>query len=437
LITKDGEYRIKVAINRVDLLQNELIDLFCHFELGNKMAWCDITIRTKRKEVYRQALFEMSIIDVMIQSVDKNNAPVDKQKMRYFLADNAIKLNTQGNEQIYEIKVIGVVDAWKYLGYPDTKSANSRLSSPKFLSKLKYWEGNGSRGSGSFKLEIKDGLQGKATDWMYWLQPNINGQELVNQVLLRPLLKTNSNKGGDREYIYTSSVEFDDEGNPKLVFYDVKLRTQAFSPPSCKLPAPKGYGVQSVPMIFSFKDGDQGKVRYSEVSLDIKGATYSSMYWQRSGMVFDTEEGEYTIKRIKQPKLFPDSMAYSSQIDHDGSSGTPPPQYTLFTNYSRWKMEWHSTNHYNMNYSLQKFQITATLLALRKINITATFRGKFIKAKPIQICKFEIQEGVGGDTLKIDPTLSGRYMITKVVYGLVDRQLFTTITGSRDSFVGS
>jgi hypothetical protein len=176
------------------------------------------------------------------------------------------------------------------------------------------------------------------------------------------------------------------------------------------------------------------KIQYKDAKLDIKGADHSSNYWQRSSFAFDIEENTTWYRKTRHPYLFEDSAPYTDQNDFDGSSGIPS-EMPIFRSIQRMKHENYNTNMYSRYYVDQKVQATATMMSLRKVNVKMTFKRDFINMDPADICYIEYEQTQDDGESIANKKLTGKYMITNVVFEYTNDVVNTYLTGSRDSWV--
>jgi hypothetical protein len=441
---KDGQYLFDVKINGVELQCDEVKYIQTDFFLGNIMSKLKLVIQSDRVKVHQISILEMSIIEITMGLVSDKGELVDKKKMRYFLSKVEMVEDYHSKHGNKAITIIGVADAYKYLGYPDIRSAKGRLTvSPKFIQEMNTSIGSNSKKSGKIKAIFKDGLMGNVKDFTNFLQYELTGIETVNVVSLRNVLKTSKySKSEKNQRIYSSAIDFDPDGSPVINFMDIRLRTQTFSAKNIKTVVDTD--VVTLPAHFTF-DEKKDWVRYSRAELDLKGADYTELYWQRASFNFDIEENVHWYNRIRQLKLFPDSAEYAKQDiipedtskreDNDLSEFSMPDDMPTFTSFQRVAHEFYTTNVYNKFYADQKFQTTATLLGLRKINVNMSFNRQFIKILPGDICKVEISKRLKDQVLTINPKFSSRYMVTRTSFVYKDNMIATYVTASRDSFV--
>jgi len=429
-IKRHSAFYAKVKINKVELKQEEVKNILMEFYLGNIMSKLILKINSNRREVIENSIVEMSIIDVEIGITNDKNVVIDKKVGRYFLAKSYLK-GQQGMPKAGDeyIEIIGITDAYKYLGSPEIKALSTEEKSPVFLSKTSG-EGSGARGTGTIKIEIKDNLTSSAHDKQFWMQNDQTGIETVNKTLARVVKTPESGGGGGKyntnanEWVSTSCIDFTEEGLPVVYFYDVKLRARSFGIKSFK---------DGRKAFFSFK-GESPTIVYRDAQLDIKGADYSAKYWQRSSFAYDIEENTQWFRKTRHPYLFEDSAPYTDQMDFDGN-GTIPSEMPIFRSTQRMKHENYNTNMYSRYYVDQKVQYAATMLSLRKINIKMTFMRDFFNITPIDICQIEYELGKQDEKSEPNKKLSGKYMVTHVAFEYDTESVNTYVVGSRDSWI--
>jgi len=430
-----NENRILVSVNGLELNKNEIIKVEVHTQIGNVMPWAEVWIRTTRELVHANCQYEMSKVVIEMQQLGRNNAVVDTKKMKFFLSkvDNLDKSKI-GNNTAYSIKIKLVGDADKYMSVPEVRAAEDRETNlPKFLSDM-ICVGDG---CGRLQLEIKDNLLSRATDWQNWIQYNLTGMQFVNMALSKALIETDNNEddGNKREYTYTSAIDFAREGQPKMSLYDLKLRTQTFPPATVKVLSDRG-DPSSSQLKFSYHTGD-GRMMYQTPNIQIKGAEHSKNFNGRTASIYDVEEHSYSSKNIKQPKLFSDSQEYTEAKDFDGTTMAGLPKtFPAYISKERGQGEIYTSDHSNMNQSAQKFQSSATMMALRKITYGMAFPNQMINIKPVDMCTIEVPKPSedGGNPVN-DDRLTGKYMVLEVDHVYVEGRMNTYVTAGRDSFV--
>lgn len=406
---------VECKINGLELTGYEIGYANMQFELGGGMAYCDLTIVTGREEVITNCLLEMSKIELTLGIPDENGLPVVQKRGTFFLAKANPSHDLANDTSI--IKVKGITYAHKFLSTPKIWSTETKETTTKFINRI---SGIGS-GYGELQLEIKDDLINRTNDKQYWIQYNTTGMEALNVVLLRSLVTP---KSGRNEWMYSYCIDFTNDGKPIIYLYDVKLRTQTFGPKilrSTNKPARFTYG------------NEPESIPYESSVLDMKGADYSAMYWKRNAFAFDMEEGTHWSRTVSQPKLFSDSVEYSDPKEVDGTN--IPSEMMIFKSDARLNHQLYNTNMYSKYYIDQKVEITAMLLALRKINLKLTFSRKMIDIMPGEICyaNYRISDKSGHD--KPIDRLSGNYMVTKTIYEYDKSSVNTYLVVSRDSFV--
>lgn len=407
---------IEVKLNDIELTGDEIKYANMQFELGRGMATCELLIKTDRDDLLDNSILEMSTIVIEIGIPDDNGTPVVSKKGRFFLAKTVL-VNSLDSSGTSVIKLIGVSDAYKFLGEPKIWSLDSKDSTTKFLSKI---SGVGS-GQGEISIEIKDDLISRTMDKQYWIQYNTTGIETLNTILLRSLVTP---KSGKNEWMYSFCVDTKKNGDHVVYLYDIKLRTSTFGVKDTV------YGKAS----FSYTKQD--KIVYDACELDLKGADYSSMYWRRNAFAFDMEEGTHWSRQMSQPELFPDSAEYVDQTKIDGKN-PPKDKMPIFKSQARLNHQFFNSNMYSKYYVDQKVEITALLLALRKINLRLTFNRKLIDIMPGEICESDFRINQDDNNNKDLTRLCGKYMVTRTIYEYDRNSVNTYLVISRDSFVKS
>jgi hypothetical protein len=423
-ISSAGNAYVDVKINDIDIWGREIRYAEMVYLIGNRLPQLRMTIVTDRQLVYENSMVELGIIEIEMGMLDDSESILDSKKGRYLIVAREQQGQYENVRGRYRIDLTAFADCRKYIEKCQLRGGKEDKRSVEFLKDVKGI-GDGSKGSGTLDCQIKDDLLNRTGDKQKWIEPDQTGIETVNQVLLRSFIEDKPK--GDKEWVVTACVDFKDDnsGDPCLTFYDLKLRTLTFDPPSVN-----AY-TESTPLQFTFK-GTDGWIGYDSCKPDFQNAADSIRYNGREAPVFDIEQNVYDNKVIDQPLLFEDSQQYKEQSPFNGSS--PQGEFQMLTSNARYLTQFQTTNHYSTDYTNQAIQSRATHSALSKVKMQLTFPRLFVKAKPIDICKIEVQTSQDDELLIVNPSLSTKYMVLTVAHVYVNGVVSTYIIAGRDTF---
>ena len=126
---------IEVKINGIEITGDEIKYANMQFELGRGMATCELLLKTDRDDLLDNSILEMSKMEIELGIPDENGTPTVSKKGKFFLAKTVL-VNSLDSSGSSVIKLIGVSDAYKFLGSPKIWSLDTKDTTTKFLSKI-------------------------------------------------------------------------------------------------------------------------------------------------------------------------------------------------------------------------------------------------------------------------------------------------------------
>ena len=416
-------YKYKIWVNGVEITTLcLLINVTIDYELGGRLPLLDMNVQCKNTNIAHHLISETSNIFI--------EAEFNKVKNRYSFvvlggtmraADNGIYVNISGVADLYNkpsliatpIKQNSSGKTYEFIDKlinDDGKTANPNYTPSILIKKLpEGW-------SMESKVHKLDMIGGKSVDTTVRNFSGITKLQAINEVI------SSSKLSGEKPIAHYFSHNLK-TGALDLTLFDICLRCKSFQPKTIQVDGG------------SYKQSFGTKpeyIRYDQMRVEIKGAEYSTEYWQRGVDSYANDEVVRFNTGTDNKAMFSDGMDYPTK-DVVLDAMKPITEFPMLRSGVALKKTLEPTDDkVDLKISNTRANYLRYIKAINKINVIVKTQNYI----PIQIG--DIYEVHFPDYMQKnvdDKLLSGNYMVTRVITTLQDEAIQTFVVLGRDSYV--
>lgn len=432
---------IRLFINEFDALETtEIQHLLIDTVMGGRLPTLKLSATTSSNQTLHHFMSETSRIAIIIGEVGKDGKITCKSRYMFFITGFSLSTPPANGRQA-SFSVTAIADLYNkpsLLATPIKQNKNSKVC--EFIKEL--FDDDGSKMNPNFqkfiafnttppdweatpesKIQILDMISSNSNDTRPMSYSGVSKLEAINEVISNSKLKENTPIG----HYFTHNRE---TGALDLVLFDVAMRCKSFNPKSSE------YRDNKVQHIIGYSNKNNNWIPASDLTLNIRGAEHSALYWERTVDSYNKSEDVRFQSDLKSNAMFSDGLEFP--ISDIKLKQGPVDVFTMFrTGVQLKRADEQTQENVEKEYTNTRAIYQRYMRALEKINVKVVVDGLYgadigdiYELHFPNLCRSERNAQIEVD----DKILTGNYMLTRVFVEYTQGKFSTILILSRDSF---